>query len=45
MPAKYGAEWIEGDPVAEDIGAHANASSIENATDDVDYFAAYAILH
>lgn len=45
MLTKYGAKWIEGGPIGEDVGAHANAASAENATGDVDYFAAYVISH
>ena len=45
MLTKYGADWIEGGPIGEDVGAHANAASTSNATDDVDYFAAYVISH
>lgn len=45
MLTKYGAKWIEGGPIGEDVGAHANAASAENETEDVDYFAAYVISH
>ena len=45
MLTKYGAKWIEGGPIGEDIGAHATVASSENATEDIDYFAAYVISH
>ena len=43
MLTKYGAGWIEGGPIGESVGAHAEKSSAGNATGDVDYFAAYLI--
>lgn len=45
MLTKYGAEWIEGGPIGEGVGAHANTSSAKNAAEGVDYFAAYVISH
>lgn len=45
MLTKYGAEWIEGGPIGDGVGAHANAASTGNATEEVDYFAAYVISH
>ena len=43
MLTKYGAEWLEGGPIGEGVGAHASAASAGNSTENVDYFAAYLI--
>lgn len=43
MLTKYGASWVEGGPIGENVGAHAAAASAGNSTEDADYFAAYLI--
>lgn len=43
MLTKYGANWIEGGPIGDGVGAHGNAASVGNTTEGVDYFAAYLI--
>lgn len=43
MLTKYGANWVEGGPIGDGVGAHSNAASAGNSTDGVDYFAAYLI--
>ncbi len=43
MLTKYGAQWVEGGPIGENVGAHAAAASAGNSTESIDYFAAYLI--
>ncbi len=43
MLTKYGADWVEGGPIGDGVGAHGNGASVGNSTDGVDYFAAYLI--